>query len=199
MADEKIVSRILSVFRQRGGEMYGSEAVTQLEHALQAASLARQSCASSELIAAALLHDIGHILDKGDEVPQATDEDPQNLDDAHEERGRRWLRDHFGPQVSDPVRLHVAAKRYLCTVEPEYLECLSPTSLQSFHDQGGTMSHEEVQAFESEANYEAALSLRRWDDTAKIVGQKTPAIEDFITELTASVECGFGEQGSNGS
>ena len=198
MADEEIVSRILSVFRQRGGEMYGSEAVTQLEHALQAASLARQSCASSELIAAALLHYSGHLL--GDDAARrGTAQMPQNLDDAHEERGRRWLRDHFGPQVSDPVRLHVAAKRYLCTVEPEYLECLSPTSLQSFHDQGGTMSHEEVQAFESEANYEAALSLRRWDDTAKIVGQKTPAIEDFITELTASVECGFGEQGSNGS
>lgn len=193
MPDMEIVLRILSVFRQRGGEMYGSEGVTQLEHALQAASLARESCASPQLIAAALVHDIGHILDTESEVPQATEEAPKNLDDAHEERGRRWLRDHFGPKVSDPVRLHVAAKRYLCTVEPEYLERLSPTSLQSFHDQGGTMSHEEVQAFESEANCEAALSLRRWDDAAKVVGQKTPAIADFTTELTASLECAFGE------
>ncbi|MAE64216.1 MAG: metal-dependent phosphohydrolase [Phycisphaeraceae bacterium] len=186
MPDEDIVSRILAVFRSRGGESYGREAVTQLEHALQAATLARQNDASQELIAAALLHDIGHLL--GDDADHPiTDQVPHNLDDAHEARGYRWLCDRFGPEVSDPVRLHVAAKRYLCTVHPEYLERLSPTSLQSFHDQGGTMSHKETRAFESEANYEPALSVRRWDDAAKVVGMKTPAIEDFMSELKASL------------
>ena len=186
MPDEDVISRILALFRTRGGEAYGRDAVTLLEHSLQAGTLARQSDASPALIAAALLHDIGHLLG-ADTAHPVTDPVPENLDDAHEARGYRWLCDRFGPEVSDPARLHVAAKRYLCAVEPEYLKCLSPTSLQSFHDQGGTMSHKEIETFESEANYATALSVRRWDDAAKVVGMKTPALEDFIPELKASL------------
>ena len=186
MPNEDIISRILTLFRNRGGETYGSEAVTQLEHALQTASLAHQSGASSVLITAALLHDIGHLLDD-DPLGEPHTRDPENLDDAHETRGSRWLSERFGPEVSDPVRLHVAAKRYLCTVEPEYLQRLSPTALQSFHDQGGPMSSAEIEAFESEANYEVALSVRRWDDTAKVPGQIAPSIEKFIPHLRASL------------
>lgn len=185
MSKEDIIQRILTVFQTSGGEIYGAEAVTQLEHVLQAASLACDSGASSVLIAAALLHDIGHLLD--DEVPgDAHTSDPENLDDAHEARGARWLSAHFGPEVSDPVRLHVPAKRYLCTVKPAYQDRLSPTSLQSFHDQGGTMTQAEVAEFEAEANYKAALRVRAWDDAAKVPGQHTPSIESFVPDLRAA-------------
>ena len=160
--------------------------MSQLEHALQAASLARANGASAALITAALLHDIGHILDE-EETRQEPPGRGKSLDDAHEERGYLWLRDHFGPEVSDPVRLHVASKRYLCTVEPEYLNRLSPTSLQSYHDQGGSMAEQEVKAFESEPHHQAALSVRRWDDGAKVVGMKIPTIEDFVPEFKATL------------
>ena len=186
MEEKDVISQIISVFASRGRDNYGGEEVSQLEHALQAASLARADGASAALITAALLHDIGHILDE-EETRQEPPSQGKSLDDAHEEKGYLWLRDHFGPEVSDPVRLHVAAKRYMCTVEPEYLSRLSPTSLQSYHDQGGSMSNEEVKAFESELHLEAALSVRRWDDAAKVVGMKIPTIEDFVPEIKATL------------
>ena len=103
MTDQDILANILTLFRERGAEEYGGEAVTQLEHALQTATLARANHGSPALVSAALLHDIGHLLDD-----DGSDEAPHNLDDAHEARGYQWLCDRFGPAVSDPVRLHVA-------------------------------------------------------------------------------------------
>ena len=187
MEEKDVISQILSVFTSRGSDNYGGEDVSQLEHALQAASLARTDGASAALITAALLHDIGHILNEEETKQDPPSQGIQGLDDAHEERGYLWLRDHFGPEVSDPVRLHVAAKRYPCTVEPEYRNRLSPTSLQSYHDQGGPMSDEEVKAFVSEPHHEGALSVRRWDDAAKVVGMKTVTIEDFVPEFKATL------------
>ncbi len=105
---------ILNAFEERGQGKYGSEEVSQLEHALQCATLAIEDGASNQQIVAALLHDLGHII-SGDDLPTGLDE---NLDDMHEERAYQWLLLHFGPDVAEPVRLHVAAKRYLCTVEP---------------------------------------------------------------------------------
>lgn len=96
------------------------------------------------------------------------------------------LTKHYGPEVSDPVRLNVPAKRYLCPVKPAYQDRLSLRSLQSFHDQGGTMTEAEIAAFEAEANYEAALRIRAWDDDAKILGQHTPSIESFVPDLRAA-------------
>lgn len=170
-----VINRILHTFDIRGDLAYGSEAVTQRQHALQSATLAEIENAEPSLIAAALLHDVGHILD-ADELPQS---DEQDLDDAHEKRAYEWLLHHYGPSVADPVRLHVAAKRYLCTIEPAYEAKLSPTSHKSYLDQGGPMDVVEKAAFESEPYFEQALRLRRWDDLAKDPVLQTAPITHF--------------------
>src|SRR5579871_1803106 len=137
------VAEIDRLFRERGRSRYGGEAVTQLEHALQAAALAEQEGARPALIAAALLHDVGHLLhDLPDDAPE------RDVDDRHESLAARWLAGRFGPEVVDPVRLHVAAKRYLCATAPGYLDGLSPPSLHSLELQGGPMSPGQARRFE---------------------------------------------------
>lgn len=178
-----VVHQIIEIFKQRGSENYGSEAVSQLEHAIQSALLAKQADAPDELVAAALLHDIGHLLGN---APLPTAES-QNYDDKHENRAYPWLREHFGASVADPVRLHVAAKRYLCTTDPSYCDYLSPTSLKSFHDQGGMMSADEKAAFEQEKHFQAAVQLRRWDDEAKDPTIEIPPMEEFAELLHALI------------
>jgi phosphonate degradation associated HDIG domain protein len=178
------IDMIVRVFQERGDGRYGDECVSQMEHAIQAACLAEQAGASQTQIAAALLHDIGHIIEDS-ELPKSNDED---LNDFHEEKAYQWLRTHFGIAVADPVRLHVLAKRYLCTVEPEYAKSLSPTSLKSFHDQGGLMSHDELLAFGREPYSVEALALRRWDDLAKEEDKEIPSIDYFAPILTACAE-----------
>ncbi|MDX2282967.1 MAG: HD domain-containing protein [Bacteroidia bacterium] len=177
-----VVADVLTLFRERGGSLYGGEAVTQLEHALQSAWLARQAGAKPSLIAAALLHDVGHLLhDLPDDAPD------QGIDDAHEELAARYLSRHFVPAVAEPVRLHVAAKRYLCTTQQGYLDTLSAPSLQSLHLQGGLMSPAEVEAFEALPFYADAVALRVWDDLAKDPDMRTPPVEAFAVEIEASL------------
>ena len=178
-----VITTIIEVFETRGTEAYGSEAVNQLEHALQCGALAVESEAPPSLVTAALLHDIGHILGE-DQLPA---DDQTNLDDGHEERAHPWLHEHFGPAVADPVRLHVAAKRYLCTIDPGYVSTLSPTSLKSYHDQGGDMSGAERAAFEAEPHFRDAVTLRRWDDLGKTPGLVTPSIGYFVPYLEKSL------------
>ena len=153
--------------RQRGAEAYLGEAVSQLEHALQAAHLATQANSPPSLIAAALLHDIGHLLPGS----------------RHEETGHEWVLQRFGPSVADPVRHHVAAKRYLCAVEPDYYDGLSPTSVRSLALQGGPCTEEEARAFEKLAGFREAVQLRRWDDAAKQPGLAVPPPEEYCTLL----------------
>jgi len=173
------VQRIVQLFHERGNGRYGSEAVSQLQHAIQCAVLAKRAGSESTLVAASLLHDIGHIIDEND-LPES---DHQNLDDQHEERAYEWLKSNFGRAVADPVRLHVVAKRFLCTTEPEYIKALSPTSLKSYHDQGGLMSQPEIDDFRDEPFAFEAVQLRRWDDLAKDPNLEIPAIEDFVPLL----------------
>lgn len=175
---------VIRLFEQRGQGRYGSEQVSQLQHALQCAVFAKRQGAGSAMIVAALLHDIGHIIDH-QAMPESDD---QNLDDAHEQRAYQWIKSNFGKSVADPVRLHVAAKRYLCTVEPEYLTKLSPASLKSFHDQGGLMSQSQIDDFRDEPFAFEAVELRRWDDLAKDPTMQTPTIEDFAPLLDHLVE-----------
>lgn len=171
---------IIDLFHAHGSSQYGHEAVTQLQHGLQAAELARRDGAGPELVAAALLHDVGHLLhDLPDDAPD------QGIDDRHEVLGQRWLQDHFPPAVVEPVRLHVDAKRYLCAVEPGYLGHLSEPSRQSLALQGGPMNPDEVRAFEAGPHAAAAARLRRWDDLAKDPSMVTPPIEAFAAELDA--------------
>ncbi|RCS46278.1 HD domain-containing protein [Bremerella cremea] len=181
-AKPDVVADILRLFRDRGDSAYGYEAVSQLEHALQAATLAVEANASSELISAALLHDIGHLLH---ELPD--DAPDQGIDDHHENSGFHFLKSHFGPATYEPVRLHVDAKRYLCAVKAEYHEQLSEPSQVSLRLQGGPMNPEEVSQFESNPFYQAAVELRYWDDTAKDPAMKTPPLEAFEVHLRQAV------------
>lgn len=173
-----VTEQVLRLFAKNGDSQYGGEAVTQLEHALQAALLAEKSGASSSLITAALLHDVGHLMHGlDDDAPE------QGIDDKHEALAARWLTARFGPSVVEPVRLHVAAKRYLCTIETEYMASLSPPSLLSLKLQGGPMSDAEIAEFRGNLHYEAALRLRRWDDNAKTPSLPTPPIEHFAPHV----------------
>jgi phosphonate degradation associated HDIG domain protein len=169
-----IVEQIITLYRQRGDEMYGGEAVTQTEHALQTAHLAETHGSPSTLIAAALLHDIGHLVH---DLPENAAD--LGLDDRHEALGAQWLGTHFGPAITEPGKLHVAAKRYLCAVDPSYLSRLSPASAQSLDLQGGPMADHEVRAFEALPFAADAVKLRRWDDEAKIPGWDVPPIEYY--------------------
>src|SRR5262245_49069685 len=132
-----------------------------LAHMLQAAALAESEGADEALVIAALLHDVGHFL--------------QPADDSfgfhkHDCSGGEWLAKHFPSAVSEPVRLHVQAKRYLCAVEPDYFAKLSPASVYTLSQQGGPMSAEEARAFAASPHHRAAIRLRRWDDSGKVTG-----------------------------
>jgi [1-hydroxy-2-(trimethylamino)ethyl]phosphonate dioxygenase len=177
-----IVDKIKSLFESHGGSLYGGELVTQLEHALQAAMMAEDEGARPHLIAAALLHDVGHLLhDLPEDAPDA------GIDDVHEQLAYKWLSEHFGPEVTEPVRLHVDAKRYLCAVEPEYWASLSPVSQQSLELQGGVFSEEEAREFEQSSFCEPGVRLRRWDDRAKVVGLETPDLDHFLNYVRAAL------------
>ncbi len=175
------LKEIRAAFARRGAETYG-EGVSQLEHALQCALCAERDGAGPALIAATLLHDIGHLIH--DLPPDIAD---QGIDTQHESLGSAWLSRHFGPDVSEPVRLHVAAKRYLATTEPGYFELLSPASVQSLQLQGGTMSTPERARFAAERFAEEAVKLRRWDDEGKVVGMATPGLDHFERYLDAAL------------
>ena len=183
------VSEIVRLFAERGDSGYGHEAVSQREHALQAASLAFAEGASPAMITAALLHDIGHLLhDLPENAPG------EGVDDRHEELAGRWLAPRFGDDVVEPVRLHVAAKRYLCTVEPMYQKQLSPPSLLSLQLQGGPMTDDEVQRFRESPHCPAAVALRRWDDVAKDPAAVVPGLDAFVPFITKSLASSAGSQ-----
>jgi len=177
-AGPEVIDWIVEVFRRRGDSAYVGEPVSQTEHALQAAFAAEQAGADSALIAAALLHDIGHLIHDLDE-----DCADHGIDSRHEELGAHWLANYFGPQVVEPIRLHVPAKRYLCATQPEYLKGLSSASLHSLQLQGGPFTPEEAAAFRAGPHASAALTLRQWDELAKVPGLKTPDLDHFRPHL----------------
>lgn len=173
-----ILEKIFDLFDRRGGEAYFGEPVSQLEHALQTAALAEAAGAPEALILAGLLHDIGHLLHK---LPENIAN--QGVDARHETIGAAWLSRYFPAGVADPVRLHVAAKRYLCATDNAYFARLSAASVQSLALQGGPMTEAEVREFETLPSARAGVQLRLWDDMAKIVGQKTPGLSQYRTLL----------------
>ena len=175
------LDEIRAAFGKRGGDTYG-EGVSQLQHALQCAACAERDGASPALIAATLLHDIGHLIH---DLPQ--DIADQGIDAQHESLGSAFLSQHFGTEVTEPVRLHVAAKRYLATTEQGYYDLLSAASIQSLKLQGGLMSKDECDHFAAERHADDAIKLRRWDDEGKIVGAKTPDLGHFERYVRASL------------
>jgi phosphonate degradation associated HDIG domain protein len=175
-----VADEVIQLMKERGGAAYFGEYVSQLEHALQAAWLATQAGTPRELTIAALLHDIGHLLHN---LAEAVADD--GIDTRHEIAGYEWILTRFGPKVAEPVRHHVAAKRYLCRTEPEYLARLSPASVQSLALQGGPFSEERAREFEALPYYREAVMLRRWDDEAKTPGLAVPALEEYRQTLSS--------------
>lgn len=169
------IDRLLSLYRSEAASTRYDESVTELEHALQSAALAEAAGSDDTLIAAALLHDVGHLVLR-DHVPIGQE---LEVDHRHEEAGADLLAELFGPEVAEPVRHHVAAKRYLCSVEDEYLGRLSPASIRSLEVQGGPMSPDEVEAFGSSPWSPQAVQVRRWDDEAKVAGADVPSLENW--------------------
>lgn len=165
--------KLLALYGGRGAAAYFGEAVTVTEHSLQAAYFAQRADAPDGLIIAALLHDIGHLIE-----PVPGDIADWKTDARHELVGCRWLASRFGPEVSEPVRLHVPAKRYLCATDPAYFGALSSASVVTLRLQGGPMSRDEADAFGAEPYFRDAIRLRQWDDQSKIAGLRVP---DFAT------------------
>ncbi len=177
-----VVDEIMELFSRHGVVSYHGERVSQTEHALQAAELAERDRAPDQLIVAALLHDLGHLLDGEDEALAQ-----RGIDGFHELLAHSWLAKHFGREVTEPIRLHVDAKRYLCAVDPDYLAGLSPASRHSLSLQGGPMQTDERAQFEVNPFYHDALRLRRYDDTAKVPELKVPGLEHYRGRLEAAV------------
>ena len=179
----KTTAHVVTLLESGGGSLYFGEAVTQLEHAVQTAALAERSGAPDALVVAALLHDIGHLLHGLDE--QTAD---RGIDARHEDVGESWLASRFSPAVSEPVRLHVAAKRYLCATDPVYVSGLSEASRQSLTLQGGPMRDSDVHAFERTPWAQDAIRLRRWDDAAKVPGLRVPDVTHYLARIDQHVE-----------
>lgn len=170
-----LVDDITALFERRGAGSYFGEQVSMLEHALQAAYFARGDDAPPALVVAALLHDIGHLVE---DVPD--DINDWRVDAKHEEVGGTWLARHFGPEVWEPVALHVPAKRYLCATDSSYFARLSPASVLTLSLQGGPMSADEVAAFEDRPFFREAVRVRRWDDRGKVGGFRAPGLEEYL-------------------
>ena len=166
--DSAPIDVLAELFAGEGAAAYYGEDVTQAEHMLQAAALAVADRAGDALVAAALLHDVGHFAALtaergglgGDALMAGTD-------NRHSDTGADWLARWFGPEVTGPVRLHVAAKRYLCAVEPGYFGRLSEASIHTLRVQGGPMTPAEAAVFEADPQHTDAIRLRRWDERAK--------------------------------
>ncbi len=174
---EDIVDRIVHWFERHGAAPCGcgrTEPVSALDHALQCAWLAEDARAGAPLVVAALLHDVGHFV----AIDDLADHD--DLDDAHELRAVAVLVRDFPAAVIEPIRLHVAAKRYLTATEPRYLATLSRGSLQSLAQQGGPMSGAETALFEAMPFAQDAVRLRRWDDLARLPGRPTPDLAHYL-------------------
>ena len=182
MTSTVLLAKIEALFVERGADEYHGEAVSQLEHALQAAWLAEQEGAEPALIVAALLHDIGHLIQSHGEAAAE-----RGIDDRHEELGQKFLRKHFPESVTEPIRLHVEAKRYLSAVDSSYHDFLSPASRLSLQLQGGPMTTAEQQSFEANLFCENATRLRKWDDKAKIANLPTPTLSHFLPHISSMI------------
>ncbi len=176
------VASLFDFMRAHGSKHY-EEDVTQMEHALQTAYLAGTEQPDPLPVTAALLHDLGHFLADSLDRPI----NPTKVDDLHENLAADFLQAFFPAEVTEPIRLHVVAKRYLCTVDSGYYESLSAASQKSFHLQGGPMNEEEKAAFEQHPFYAPALRLRIWDDKAKEVGKDIPELAQYASVVAAAL------------
>lgn len=176
---ETFIAAIFALFERWGGDHYG-EAVTQLNHALQTAHNARSAGEPDAIVAAALLHDIGHLLQE-----EGEDAAERGIDTMHQDLGAAWLAQGFGPEITEPVRLHVEAKRYLATRTPGYVGGLSAASLESLQLQGGPMTGAEADVFATHPAFDAAVRLRLYDDQGKVDGAQIAPLSAYREQLLA--------------
>jgi gamma-butyrobetaine dioxygenase len=184
---EEVVNLLGELFEQQGASEYLGEPVTQGEHMLQAAACAAAAGASDALIAASLLHDVGHFTG-----PVSGADLMSGTDNRHSHVGADWLAAWFPEAVTEPVRLHVAAKRYLCAVEPDYFDRLSEASVYTLNVQGGPMSTDEAARFAANPFAEDAVALRRWDEAAKEPEADVPSFDHYRPLLRRLVTPGRG-------
>ncbi|HEY2818836.1 MAG TPA: HD domain-containing protein [Casimicrobiaceae bacterium] len=177
------ISDICILFARKGGRLYEGEGVSQLEHALQTAAQAESAEAPPSLVAAALLHDLGHLLNDQGETPTL-----RGVDDLHQFAALPFLRNLYGDAVLEPIRLHVDAKRYLCATRGDYYEALSTDSKRSLVLQGGVYSSDEALQFIRQPYAEDAVKIRLWDDQAKVAGAGTPPLAHFVSALESAAK-----------
>jgi phosphonate degradation associated HDIG domain protein len=169
------VTHIVGAFLRFGDRHYG-ENVTELQHALQSAHLARRASEPDAIVLSCLLHDVGHLIHElGEDVAL------HGIDACHERLGADWLAEWYPEQIVEPIRQHVASKRYLCLREPGYRQALSEASEKSLQLQGGPMTEAEAERFAESPHFAACLKVRRYDDQAKVVGMPTDPLESYLT------------------
>lgn len=169
------LSDIDALFARHGAAQYSGEPVTQLQHALQTALLAEEAGADDELVTAALLHDLGHLLNDQGETPTL-----RGVDDVHQYFAVPFLRGVFGERVLAAIQWHVDAKRYLCATRADYWQRLSDDSKRSLELQGGIFSPEQADAFIAHEHAADAVALRLWDDQAKSPDRRTPPLAHYL-------------------
>jgi phosphonate degradation associated HDIG domain protein len=174
------IDTLLDLLAANGHHQYGQEAVSQLEHALQCATLAEAMGSSPELITACLLHDVGHLVHNLGE-----DAAVRGIDDRHEYRAMPLLQTLFSPTVTEPIRLHVEAKRYLCAIDASYWASLSLASQRSLDLQGGIFTAQAADEFIRQPHASEAAQLRLWDDQAKVPSLQTPDLKHFAAIMAA--------------
>ena len=183
LSASNIVTFLQDIFERRGADSYLGEEVTMSQHMLQGALLAEEARAGDLLVAAALLHDIGHYTSEFPEEALA-----EGTNNYHDEAGATVLVPYFPALVTDCVRHHVAAKRYLCATDPGYFDRLTPASVHSLKLQGGPMTEAEAAAFRKTPHLDAILQVRFWDEAGKVAGKVTPPFSHYAPLLQRVVE-----------
>ena len=176
----QIIDFILDLFANRGAEEYMGEAVTMSQHMEQTAACAVADGADDALVVSSLLHDIGHFI--GEHPIDALE---NGIDNTHEAIGARYLEPYFPASVTEPIRLHVAAKRYLCAIDDAYFGHLSSASVHSLEVQGGPMSAEEIADFEANPYHRDAIKLRHYDDDGKVRGLEINPVAAYRSMMTS--------------
>jgi len=183
MQPDEFLDRLSELFATHAEENDMGHRLSNADHMLQAAAAAATSDAADHLIAASLLHDIGHWMHGGPD-----DALEQGHDDRHEEVAADYLTPYFNELVISPIVLHVAAKRYLCAVKPEYFEALSSGSVRTLELQGGPMDAREVEEFEAMPGYQDAVAMRNWDEYGKVPGFEVPDFDSYRTVLRGQMK-----------
>ena len=180
LQDGSVVEFLLDLFARRGAEEYMGERVSISAHMEQTAACAVADGASDDLIVAALLHDIGHLV-----CDFSIDGLENDINNLHEEAGAAFLQRYYPLSVTEPIRLHVAAKQYLCAVDAGYVQTLSVASVNSLRIQGGPMNAAQISEFETKIHHQDAVRLRCYDDDGKVAGLDIKPITAYRDKLEA--------------